>query len=194
MTTKEKVYNCITWAQQKGLTVPEFLAGHTDLLPQTVYPCFTQLCKSKKILASKARRKADGNRRSIVWVDAQYGGSVPVWGSSQPSYSYRNRAKLVMDLLAACGPLSVSEMMKGTPLLKPMSTSSLVSRLVSQKWVHKTNKTRTNDINQTCCLYALTPRGLQVMGESPNVHETVDWKANMLSLASIRRDTEKTRD
>lgn len=166
ITTKEKVHNCIQFSQGRGLTVWEFMAGHTELLPQTVYPCFTQLCKAKKILHSGGYRKSPNNRRSIVWVDAQYGGVVPVWGSGQPSYSYKNRAKIVMDLLEACGPLSVSEMMTVSGSLKPMSTSSLVSRLVRQQWLFKTNTTRRNDLDQTCCLYDLTPRGRQVRNDS----------------------------
>lgn len=179
----------VIWTKEKGLTVPEFLDFFPALLPQTVYPCFTQLCKAKKILASTTRRKSSGKRRAIVWVDAKYGGTVPVWGSSQPSYSYRNRAKIVMDLLAAYGPLGVSEMMTASDDLKPMSTSSLVSRLVRQQWVHKTNKTRLNAINQTCCLYAITPRGRQVRDSSPRRNEDV----HLLRVA-VRTNTEKTRD
>lgn len=188
MTTKQKVYMQILWTKEEGLTVPEFLDICSDLLPQTVYPCFTQLCKAKKILDSKQRRKSNSNRRSIVWVDAKYGGVVPVWGSGQPSYSYRNRAKIVMDLLWAFGPLSVPEMMTASQDLKPMSTSSLVSRLVKQQWLHKTNKTRLNQINQTCCLYALTPRGRQVREAAPN-----RYKVSCTGHPTLREDTEKTR-
>ena len=168
MTTKEDVYFHIRLKDEKGLTVPEFLLDHPNLLPQTVYPCFTQLCKDKKILDSTKRRKSKTNRNSIVWVDARYGGVVPVWGSGQPSYSYRNRAKIVMDLLEEFGPLSVSEMMTASNSLKPMSTSSLVSRLVKQQWVHKTDKTRKSITGQTCKLYSLTPRGHQVRDLAPN--------------------------
>jgi hypothetical protein len=151
--------------KDKGLTVPEFLSLYDNLKPQTVYPCFTQLCKAEKILDSRQRRKSKAGRNSIVWVDAKYGGVVPVWGSGEPSYSYRNRAKVVMDLIADSGPLSVSEMMQTSPgELKPMSTSSLVSRLVRQQWLRKTTETRKNLDNQTCRLYDLTPRGKQVMG------------------------------
>ncbi len=160
---KEKVYANVSLNFKDGMTVPEFLEKHPSLLPQTVYPCFTQLCKAKKILDSRERRKSKNNRRSIVWVDAKYGGTIPVWGSGQPSYSYKNRAKIIMDLLHDFGSLSVSEMMKCSSLLKPMSTSSLVSRLVSQQWLRKTNRTRLNQESQTCCLYDLTPRGHQVM-------------------------------
>lgn len=188
-TTKQKVYNHIRAFGKDGLTVPEFLYMNQDLLPQTVYPCFTQLCKAKKILASPSRRKSNNNRRSIVWVDAKYGGSMPVWGSSQPSYSYRNRAKVVMDLLAGNGPLSVSEMMTACSSLKPMSTSSLVSRLVRQQWLHKTNKTRLNAINQTCCLYDLTPRGRQVREDSPRLKSGTFASP----LTRLRKDTEKVR-
>lgn len=183
----------VMWTKEKGLTVPEFLGIFPDLLPQTVYPCFTQLCKSKKILASGSRRKSSSNRRSIVWVDAKYGGSVPVWGSSQPSYSYRNRTKIVMDLLNDYGPLSVSEMMTSSALLKPMSTSSLVSRLVKQQWVHKTNRTRLNASNQTCCLYSLTPRGHQVIDASPLRHSFQAKDGYPLIRSSVRTDTEKVR-
>ncbi len=163
---KEKVYANVSLNFKDGMTVPEFLEKHPSLLPQTVYPCFTQLCKAKKILDSRERRKSKNNRRSIVWVDAKYGGTIPVWGSGQPSYSYKNRAKIIMDLLYEHGMLSVSEMMGCSVYLKPMSTSSLVSRLVSQQWLRKTNKTRQNQINQTCCLYDLTPRGRQVLESS----------------------------
>ncbi len=189
MTTKEKVHNCIQFSQAKGLTVPEFMAGHTKLLPQTVYPCFTQLCKAKKILHSGSYRKSKNNRRSIVWVDKKYGGVVPVWGSGQPSYSYKNRAKIVMDLLNQFGPLSVSEMMTASSKLKPMSTSSLVSRLVRQQWLFKTNKTRCNNLLQTCCLYDLTPRGRQVRNDSPRRDSTTGTVVPMRHTA-----TEKTRD
>ena len=188
MTTKELVFTAVVATKERGLTVPEFLHKAPDRLPQTVYPCFTQLCKAKKILASKSRRKSNGNRRSIVWVDAKYGGTVPVWGSSQPSYSYRNRAKIVMDLLWGHGPLSVSEMMEVSRDLKPMSTSSLVSRLVRQQWVHKTNHTRLNALNQTCCLYDLTPRGRQLIKLGPMTGRIV--QANK---PTIRKQTEKTR-
>lgn len=191
MTTKETVYDAICNSGKRGLTVPEFLEYSwvgPERLPQTVYPCFTQLCKAKKILDSKQRRKSKNNRRSIVWVDAKYGGVIPVWGSGQPSYSYRNRAKIVMDLLLDYGPLSVSEMMTSSPDLKPMSTSSLVSRLVRQQWVHKTRKTRLNRLNQTCCLYGLTPRGLQVIRESPGKGEH-----RYPPKPTIRETTEKTR-
>lgn len=189
MTTKDIVLEFIIYTGPKGATVPEFLDMWPDLLPQTVYPCFTQLCKSKKILASKSRRKSNSNRRSIVWVDAKYGGTVPVWGSSQPSYSYRNRAKIIMDLIAGFGPLSVSEMMTSCSSLKPMSTSSLVSRLVKQQWLHKTNKTRLNAIHQTCCLYNLTPRGKQVRQQSPRRDSET-----FATPPVILKDTEKTRD
>jgi hypothetical protein len=189
MPVKASVYICIQVAEKKGLTVPEFLEANPDLKPQTVYPCFTQLYKAKKILDSKQRRKSKNNRRSIVWVDAKYGGTIPVWGSGQPSYSYRNRAKVVMDLLAGFGPLSVSEMMTSCTSLKPMSTSSLVSRLVKQQWVRKTNKTRLNQDNQTCCLYDLTPRGKQVRDQSPRK----DLGTFATPPTALRRDTEKTR-
>ena len=92
-----------------------------------------------------------------------------------------------MDLLHDFGPLSVSEMMRCSSLLKPMSTSSLVSRLVSQQWLRKTNRTRLNQENQTCCLYDLTPRGHQVMEVSPRntyLHDKEPVK---------RTNTEKTR-
>lgn len=186
MTVKYEVLLKVRAYAEKGLTVPEFLDKFPDLKPQTVYPCFTQLYKAKKILDSRQRRKSKNNRRSIVWVDAKYGGTVPVWGSGQPSYSYRNRAKIVMDMLFDFGALSVSEMMTASKDLKPMSTSSLVSRLVKQQWVRKTNKTRRTN-NQTCCLYDLTPRGLQVRGASPNQTRTRDSAPVILNL------TEKTR-
>lgn len=188
MTTKEKVHDGIQLEAKNGLTVPEFLGMHPTLLPQTVYPYFTQLCKEKKILHSGSYRKSKNNRRSIVWVDKQYGGVVPVWGSGQPSYSYKNRAKIVMDALHLYGPLSVSEMMTASIDLKPMSTSSLVSRLVRQQWLFKTRKTRRNDIDQTCCLYDLTPRGRQVRDGACN-------RDKRSGGTPVRRmDTEKTRD
>ncbi len=170
-TTKELVLLSIQVANERGCTVPEFLEESSHLKPQTVYPCFTQLYKAKKILDSRQRRKSKAGRNSIVWVDAQYGGTIPVWGSGQPSYSYRNRAKIVMDVLDKFGHLSVSEMMTCSPDLKPMSTSSLVSRLVRQQWVRKTNRTRLNQEGQTCRLYALTPRGQQVRTSAPNRKE-----------------------
>ncbi|KKN80437.1 hypothetical protein LCGC14_0330300 [marine sediment metagenome] len=188
MTTKEIIYNLIGDSGKHGITVPEFLDLFPNRLPQTVYPCFTQLCKAKKILDSRERRKSKNNRRSIVWVDAKYGGTIPVWGSGQPSYSYKNRAKVIMDLLSEYGPLSVSEMMTSSDTLKPMSTSSLVSRLVKQQWLRKTNRTRLNRINQTCCLYDLTPRGKQVRDSSPKKDKDLH-----LLRASLRTDTEKTR-
>lgn len=190
-TTKQKVYMQVIWTKEKGLTVPDFLEIYSELLPQTVYPCFTQLCKAKKILANGTRRKLTSKRRAIVWVDAKYGGTVPVWGSSQPNYSYRNRAKIVMDLLWDNGPLSVSEMMEVAPSLKPMSTSSLVSRLVRQQWIHKTNRTRLNAINQTCCLYFLTPRGRQVVQQGPR---HIESPVTLYPKPTLREDTEKTRD
>lgn len=189
MTTKEMVHSCIQLAHEGGITVPEFLTYYPELLPQTVYPCFTQLCKAKKILHSGSYRKSKNNRRSIVWVDKKHGGVVPVWGSGQPSYSYKNRAKVVMDLLCEFGPLSVSEMMTASPDLKPMSTSSLVSRLVRQQWLFKTSKTRSNKLDQTCCLYDLTPRGRQVRDESPKRDKIVFSNA-----PAIQKFTEKTRD
>ena len=188
MPIKESVYIEVQMAEKKGITVPEFLTKFPNLLPQTVYPCFTQLCKAKKILDSRQRRKSNGNRRSIVWVDAKYGGVIPVWGSGQPSYSYKNRAKIVMDLLFDYGPLSVSEMMGASDLLKPMSTSSLVSRLVRQQWLYKTSKTRLNGINQTCCLYDLTPRGHQTREGASN-RDTPSYSG----ILTIRQSTEKTR-
>lgn len=188
MTTKEKVYFTVRFTEKHGLTVPEFLEAHPNFLPQTVYPCFTQLCKAKKILDSRERRKSKNNRRSIVWIDAKYGGTIPVWGSGQPSYSYKNRAKIIMDLLAIFGPLSVAEMMQCSDSLKPMSTSSLVSRLVLQQWLRKTNKTRQNQINQTCCLYDLTPRGRQVREGAPSL-----FKKTYDAAPIKRTDTEKTR-
>lgn len=188
MTVKDLVYLHVLNQGNNGLTVPEFLETESDLKPQTVYPCFTQLYKAKKILDSKQRRKSKNNRRSIVWVDAKWGGTIPVWGSGQPSYSYRNRAKVVMDLLANHGALSVSEMMTASSSLKPMSTSSLVSRLVKQQWVRKTNKTRLNKDNQTCCLYSLTPRGWQVIEQSPRA-DTCTYDRE----PEYRVDTEKTR-
>jgi len=187
MTIKERVYQYVGWAKERGRTVPDFLERYPDLLPQTVYPCFTQLCKAKKILDSKQRRKSKNNRRSIVWVDAQYGGVVPVWGSGHPSYAYKNRAKIIMDLLARHGALSVSEMMTVAKELKPMSTSSLVSHLVRQQWLHKTRQTRRNEINQTCRLYDLTPRGRQVMTNSPRYSLDTNVKR-----PNIRKETEKT--
>ncbi len=191
MTTKELVYGFISVTDKAGSTVPEFLDCYPHLLPQTVYPCFTQLCKAKKILDSKQRRKSKNNRRSIVWVDAKYGGVVPVWGSGHPSYSYKNRAKTVMDLLSLFGALSVSEMMTASKDLKPMSTSSLVSHLVRQQWLHKTKTTRKNQINQTCYLYDLTPRGRQVMHSSPR--NTRGFIAGGATI-TVRRETEKTHD
>lgn len=193
MTVKEKVYQAIWAEKEKGITVPEFLVIYPDLKPQTVYPCFTQLYKAKKILDSKQRRKLKNNRRSIVWVEAKYGGTIPVWGSGQPSYSYRNRAKVVMDLLYEYGPLSVSEMMSASDTLKPMSTSSLASRLVKQQWVRKTNKTRLNYDNQTCCLYDLTPRGNQVRDQAPNRDIPPQYPLPPGYTLRIRFDTEKTR-
>jgi hypothetical protein len=186
ITNKDKVLDEIQLVQEEGLTVPEFLRLYPSLLPQTVYPCFTQLCKEKKILHSGSYRKSKNNRRSIVWVDKKHGGVVPVWGSGQPSYSYKNRAKVVMDLLADFGPLSVSEMMTSCSSLKPMSTSSLVSRLVRQQWLFKTNKTRRNALDQTCCLYDLTPRGRQVRNDSPRRDS-----GTFASPPDIRRTTEK---
>jgi hypothetical protein len=188
MTTKEQVYQSVGLALHKGITVPEFLAFFPALLAQSVYPCFTQLCKAKKILDSRQRRKSQNNRRSIVWVDAKYGGVIPVWGQGQPSYSYKSRAKVVMDLLFEFGPLSVSEMMTASDDLKPMSTSSLVSRLVRQQWLFKTRKTRLNLAKQTCSLYDLTPRGKQVRSYSPK-RDTKSYEKEPLVL----RDTEKTR-
>lgn len=173
MTTKQIVYQYVRLCLAKGATVPEFLHTNPDLLPQTVYPCFTQLCKAGRILDSTLRRKSKNNRNSIVWVDKAYGGVVPVWGSGQPRYSYRNRAKIIMDLLYDYGQLSVAEMMTASPLLKPMSSSSLVSRLVKQQWLYKTNKTRRSTTGQTCKLYALTPRGRQVMRLAPNKEHAV---------------------
>lgn len=188
MTVKERVYFDVQHANVNGRTVPEFLDKFPHLKPQTVYPCFTQLYKAKKILDSKERRKSKNNRRSIVWVDAKYGGTIPVWGSGQPSYSYNHRAKIIMDLLQDIGPLSVSEMMIASSSLKPMSTSSLVSRLVKQQWVRKTNKTRLNQDNQTCCLYSLTPRGKQVIESSPR-RQVCTYDRDPV----CRNDTEKTR-
>lgn len=187
MTTKETVLECICGTGKGGLTVPEFLAC-SDRLPQTVYPCFTQLCESKKILDSKQRRKSKSGRNSIVWVEAKYGGVVPVWGSSQPSYAYGNRAKIVMDLLWTFGPLSVAEMMTASTKLKSMSTSSLVSRLVKQKWLRKTPQTRQNSLHQTCCLYAITPRGVQVR-DSSHKRDINLWDNAPITINS----TEKTR-
>lgn len=188
MTTKELVHLHVSNTGTRGCTVPEFLEWHLGKLPQTVYPCFTQLCKAKKILDSKQRRKSKNNRRSIVWVDAKHGGVVPVWGSGHPSYAYKNRAKVIMDLLHDYGPLSVSEMMTVATELKPMSTSSLVSHLVRQQWLRKTQQTRKNRINQTCCLYDLTPRGRQVMTSSPRYSRGTGGKC-----PDIRKETEKTR-
>jgi hypothetical protein len=140
--------------------------------------------KERRASQSLSSRKSQNNRRSIVWVDKKFGGAIPVWGRGQPSYSYKNRAKVVMDLLSNFGPLSVSEMMTASDTLKPMSTSSLVSRLVRQQWVYKTGLRRKNKANQTCCLYGITPRGRQVRSRAPNLYKkSYDRKPRVIMRA-----------
>ncbi len=162
-TTKDIIHLAIRDQRQTGMTVPEFLLHFPDLLPQSVYPCFTKLCKETSILDSRQRRKSPSNRRSIVWVDQQYGGVVPVWGSGRPTYSYRGRTRVVLDLLYKNGPMTVSKLITADASLKPMSASSLVSQLVKQQWLRKTPQYSPNENKRQCRLYDLTPRGRQIV-------------------------------
>jgi DNA-binding PadR family transcriptional regulator len=169
MTVKQHVLDTIREHGKGGITVSEYL--NLEMIPsrvsQTVYPCFTQLCKDGKILDSQLRRKSPKGRRSIVWVDKKHGGVMPVWGSGYPSYSYKGRTKLVMDLLEDYGPLSVTEMCSACKKLDQMSLSSLLSRLRSQKWIRSLATKRKNSAGQSCLVFELTPRGRQVRGVSP---------------------------
>jgi hypothetical protein len=176
MTVKEHVLSLIRAAGKQGVTVPEYLRDFSlgnpphrlhPLTPQTVYPCFTQLCKARLILDSQIRRKSPKGRRSIVWVDKKYSGVMPVWGSGYPNYSYKGRTKLVMDLLEDYGPLSVPEMCSAAKTLDQMSLSSLLARLRGQKWVRSLTTKRKSLAGQLCLVFELTPRGRQIREHSP---------------------------
>ena len=90
---------------------------------------------------------------------------VPVWQSSQPTYSYRGRAQEVMDYLKWEGPQAVYELCKALDL-EQMSLSSLMSQLCNQGWIRKLPvKKAVND--RLCLRFELTPRGHQVIENSP---------------------------
>lgn len=186
MTVKDHILATIRAAKKDGLTAPEYLRGIVPLrstsgshfpvdreqvipsdVPQTVYPCFTQLCKAGHILDSQVRRKSPKGRRSIVWVDKKYGGVIPVWGSGYPSYSYKGRTKIIMDLLQDYGPLSVPEMCSSCKTLNQMSLSSLLARLRGQRWVRSLALKRKSLSGQSCLVFELTPRGRQIRELSP---------------------------
>jgi hypothetical protein len=103
------------------------------------------------------------SRRCIVWWMARYGGTVPVWGSGRPRYSYTNRAKFILDNLAAYGPTTVPEMTLSNPSLNPLGTSSLLSSLAAQGWVRKTRERRTSPTsNRRCIVWDITALGRSV--------------------------------
>lgn len=163
MNVKSEVLQKIRGGGPEGSTAFEAVA-ETRHLPQTVYPCFTQLCKAGLILDSQARRKSPKGRNCIVWVDWEYGGVVPVWQNGRPTYSYKGRAKRVMDCLWY-GPQAVLELCSKLDL-EQMSLSSLLSRLCDQGWARSLSvKKRIG--NQSYLCFKLTPRGRQIMELSP---------------------------
>lgn len=165
MTIKERVLLAIQHWKEFGGTTWEIIHALGEL-PQSVYPCLTQLCKEGEILDSLARRRSCKGRYTIVWVSKEYPGVIPVWKSSHVHYGYAGRAKVVMDLLSDYGPLSASEICTAATSYDQMSISSLLSRLREQEWVRTLPDKRKNANNQMCLLYALTPRGNQVRTQS----------------------------
>jgi len=164
MSIKDRVLQDIQDRGAEGLTAFEAVA-ETGQLPQTVYPCFTQLCKAGLILDSQIRRKSLKGRNCIVWVDQRHGGVVPVWQNGRPTYSYKGRTKQVMDRLWY-GPQTVLELC--TKLnLEQMSLSSLLARLREQKWVRTLPSKRKAHGQKSCLCFQLTPRGRQILEQSP---------------------------
>jgi predicted ArsR family transcriptional regulator len=159
-TTKKTVLDLIQSKNEGGLTAFEAVA-ETGLLPQTIYPCFTQLCKAGAIRDSTQRRKSPKGRNSIVWIDKQYGGVMPVWSSGHPTYGYRGRTKDVMGYLREEGSASVHELCRAFRL-DSMSLSSLMSRLCNQSWIRRL-PVKKKVGGRACFSFELTPRGRQVM-------------------------------
>ena len=162
-TTKQVVLSRIQSKGENGLTAFEAVA-ETGRLPQTVYPCFTQLCKAGEIRDSTQRRKSPRGRNSIVWIDKQYGGIIPVWSSGHPTYAYKGRTKDVLDLLAE-GPLSILGL-RVNLLLDSMSLSSLLSRLCDQQWVRRLAEKRKVG-GQMCFFFELTPLARRMIASKP---------------------------
>ncbi len=155
VTKKQIVLSLIQKRGEKGLTAFEAVA-ETGLLPQSVYPCFTQLCKVGEIRDSTQRRKSPMGRNSIVWIDKQYGGIIPVWSSGHPTYSYKGRTKDVLDLLTK-GPMSVPHLSVVLEL-DSMSLSSLLSRLCNQQLMRRLPK-KKKVCGRMCFFFELTPLG-----------------------------------
>jgi DNA-binding PadR family transcriptional regulator len=160
-TTKKIVLDLIQSKNEGGLTAFEAVA-ETRLLPQTIYPCFTQLCKAGAIRDSMHRRKSPKGRNAIVWIDKQYGGVVPVWSSGHPTYGYRGRTRDVMNYLRTnAKSASVQELCQWFNL-DSMSLSSLMSRLCNQSWIRRL-PVKKKVGGRACFSFELTPRGRQVM-------------------------------
>lgn len=163
-TIRERVLEHLGWMEMGGVTVGDFLLHNSHLNPQSVYPVFTKLCSEGVIRDSRKRRKTRHlSRRCIVWWLAKYGGTVPVWGSGSPRYSYSNRAKLIMDNLAKYGPTTAPEMSLSNPELNPLGTSSLLSSLSAQGWVRKTKERRTSPTSsRRCVVWDITALGRSI--------------------------------
>lgn len=164
MTIREKVLEHLRRAKDYGITVGDFLFYNTHLKPQSVYPIFTKLCEEGLVRDSRKRRRGcTYARRCIVWWLAKYGGTIPVWGSGSPRYSYTSRAKLILDNLAAYGPTTAPEMSCSNPKLNPLGTSSLLSSLAAQGWVRKTRERRISPTsNRRCIVWDITALGRSV--------------------------------
>jgi len=162
MGVEKRVLQMIQARGPKGLTAFEAVA-ETGNLPQTVYPCFTRLCKDELILDSQTRRKSPKGRKVIVWVGQEYGGVVPVWQNGQPTYSYGGRTKTIMDELRN-GPQPVSRLATKFRL-EQMSLSSLMSRLRDQGWIRSLPE-KVVAGNRSCLCFELTPRGRRVIEEN----------------------------
>jgi len=169
MTTRERVLRHLETAGDFGVTVADFLTSHPYMKPQSVYPVFTKLCAEGQIRDSRKRRRTRSTpRRCIVWWLSRYGGTVPVWGSGSPRYSYSNRARIVLDMLAAHGPRTAPELtVWGGPRLTSIGTSSLLSSLAAQGWVRKTKERRISPTsNRRCIVWDITALGRSIRGES----------------------------
>lgn len=167
MTIRENVLTHLVGVGEYGNTVADFLFYHSHLKPQSVYPVFTKLCQDDLIRDSQKRRQVGTlSRRCIVWWLAKYGGTVPVWGSGRPRYSYSNRAKLVLDILSTWGPRTAPELAARELRLTPIGTSSLLSSLAAQGWVRKTRERRTSPTNpRKCIVWDITALGRSVRKE-----------------------------
>lgn len=163
MTVKEEILRLIWNKEAKGLTAFEGVA-ETGKLAQTVYPCFTLLCREGFILDSLHRRKSPRGRNSIVWVAVKYGGVVPVWQNRSPTYACRGRARQVMDVLGIGSHTARGIRYKLG--IESMSLSSLLSHLQKQKWVQADPIKRKERGRKSCLIFRLTPLGRRILKEN----------------------------